>query len=208
MHNEKYQIFCKKHDSPCCRRCVVETDDNCGELNALNDVIQNVKSSDAFLELEQLLAELSENLQRIRKDREGNISSLKESKTKTEKEIQETRILINNHLDNLQESLTKELYVAEEKENKKISCLISSIQQKEREITECQTNLDKIKQHASDLQTFLAMKHIQQDVMNNEKFIESLLKEANMNHVSISFEKENTLEVLQDGNHYRGYHVM
>ncbi|CAC5389026.1 unnamed protein product [Mytilus coruscus] len=189
-HNEKYQIFCKKHDSPCCRRCVVETHDNCGELNAIDDLTQNVKSSNAFLEVEQMLAELSENLQRIRKGRQDNVKSLKENKTKIEKEIKETRILINNHLDELQESLIKELYAIEEKENKKISCLISSIQEKEREITECQTNLDKIKQNASDLQTFLAMKHIQQDVTNNEQFIESLLKENNMNHVTISFKRE------------------
>ncbi|XP_063396945.1 uncharacterized protein LOC134681306 [Mytilus trossulus] len=195
-HNEKYQIFCKKHDSPCCRRCVVESHDQCGGLNAIDDVIQNVKSSNAFLEIEQMLVEVSENLQRIRKGRQDNIQSLKENKTKIELEIKETRILINDHLDKLQESLLKELYAAEEKENKKISCLISSIQEKEMEITEYLTNFDKIKQHASDLQTFVAMKHIQQDVSKNEQFIESMLKEDKTNNVTLSFEKENTFENL------------
>ncbi|XP_063448365.1 uncharacterized protein LOC134727898 [Mytilus trossulus] len=89
-----------------------------------------------------------------------------------------------------------ELLASEERENKKISCVISSIQEKEREIIECHTNLDKIKQHASDLQTFLAMKHIQQDVTKNVQFIESMLKEDNMNHVTISFETEHTFETL------------
>ncbi|XP_063396944.1 uncharacterized protein LOC134681305 [Mytilus trossulus] len=195
-HNEKYVIFCKKHDCPCCRRCVTETHDNCRELNVIDDVIQNVKSSNAFLEIEQMLVEVSDNLQRIRKGRQDNIQSLKENKTNIEIQIKETRMLINDHLDKLQEILMKELYAAEEKENKKISCLISSIQEKEREITECQTNLDNIKQHASDLQTFLAMKHIQQDVTNNESFLEALLKEDKLNHVIISFEKENTFESL------------
>ncbi|CAC5389029.1 unnamed protein product [Mytilus coruscus] len=40
------------------------------------------------------------------------------------------------------------------------------------------------------------MKHIQQDVTKNDKFIESLLKKDNMNHVTLSFEKENTLKTL------------
>ncbi|XP_063396962.1 transcription intermediary factor 1-alpha-like [Mytilus trossulus] len=195
-HNEKYQIFCKKHDSPCCRRCVVESHDQCGGLNAIDDVIQNVKSSNAFLEIEQMLVEVSENLQRIRKGRQDNIQSLKENKTKIELEIKETRILINDHLDKLQESLLKELYAAEEKENKKISCLISSIQEKEMEITEYLTNFDKIKQHASDLQTFVAMKHIQQDVSKNEQFIESMLKEDKTNNVTLSFKKEKVFENL------------
>ncbi|XP_071178296.1 uncharacterized protein [Mytilus edulis] len=195
-HNEKYQTFCKKHDCPCCRRCVIETHDDCRELNAIDDVIQNVKSSNAFLEIEQVLAELFENLQRISNDRQDNLKSLKENKTKIELEIKEIRMLINDHLDKLQEILMKELYAAEEKENKKISCLISSIQEKEREITECQANLGKIKQHASDLQTFLAMKHIQQDVTKSEQFLESLLKEDNMNQVVISLEKDKCFENL------------
>ncbi|XP_052075696.1 uncharacterized protein LOC127713102 [Mytilus californianus] len=195
-HNEKHVIFCKKHDCPCCRRCVVETHDDCKELNAIEDVIKNVKSSNAFLEMEHTLSELSENLQRLRKNRQNNMKSLKENKTKIEKEIEQTRKLINNLLDKLQESLMKELCIAEEKENKKISCLVSSIQEKEREITEYKTNLDKIKQHASDLQTFLALKHIQQGVTKNENFIETLLKEDNLNHVTLSFEIENTFETL------------
>ncbi|XP_063448374.1 uncharacterized protein LOC134727909 [Mytilus trossulus] len=143
-----------------------------------------------------MLVEGSENLQRIRKGRQDNIQSLKENKTKIELEIKETRILINDHLDKLQESLLKELYAAEEKENKKISCLISSIQEKEMEITEYLTNFDKIKQHASDLQTFVAKKHIQQDVSKNEQFIESMLKEDKTNNVTLSFKKEKVFENL------------
>ncbi|CAC5400535.1 unnamed protein product [Mytilus coruscus] len=141
-HSEKYQIFCKKHDTPCCRRCVTETHNDCKEIDVIDDVIQNVKSSNAFLEMEQILAELSGNLQRIRKDRQENIKSLMENRAIIEKEVQQTRKLIDNHLDTLQESLIKELYAAEEKESTKIKHTISSIQENERKISESQTNLD------------------------------------------------------------------
>ncbi|XP_063448251.1 uncharacterized protein LOC134727793 [Mytilus trossulus] len=195
-HEEKYQIFCRKHDCPCCRLCVVETHNDCKDLNAIEDVIKNVKSSSAFLEMEQLLKELSENLQNIRKDRQKNIKSLTENKTIIEKEVQQARILINNHLDKIQESLMKELFTAEEKEKKKISNLISSIQEKEKEITDYQTTLDRIKKHASDLQTFLVMKHIHRDVTNKEQFLESLIKEEKLNHISITWKNENITETL------------
>ncbi|CAC5416470.1 TRIM29 [Mytilus coruscus] len=132
IHDAKYVIFCKKHDCPCYSRCVVETHNDCKDLNAIDDVIKNVKLSNAFLDLEQILTELSENLQRIR--RQENIRSLTENKKNIEKEVQQTRVLINNHLDRLQERLMKELLTAEEKENKKISNLISSIQEREKEI--------------------------------------------------------------------------
>ncbi|XP_071178713.1 E3 ubiquitin-protein ligase TRIM71-like [Mytilus edulis] len=195
-HDEKYVIFCKKHDSPCCSRCVVETHNDCKDLNAIDDVIKNVKSSSAFLEMEQMLTELSENLQKIRKDRQLNIESLTENRTKIEKEFQQTRSLIDKHLDKLQESLIKELYDTEEKESTKIKNIISSIQENERKITECKSTLDRIKLHASDLQTFLAMKHIQQDVRNNEHFLESLIKEKEMNNVSITWKNESALEII------------
>ncbi|XP_063448257.1 uncharacterized protein LOC134727798 [Mytilus trossulus] len=195
-HDEKYQIFCKKHDCPCCRRCVVETHNDCKDLNTIEDVIKNVKSSNAFSEMEQVLKELSENLQNIRKNRQENIKSLRENRTQIEKEVLQTRRLINNHLDKLQENLTKELYDVEEKENKSIINIIASIEEKEREVIESQTILDKVKQHASDLQTFLAMKHIQRDVTINEQFLETLIKEEKMNHASISWKHENALEIL------------
>ncbi|XP_063448254.1 uncharacterized protein LOC134727794 [Mytilus trossulus] len=195
-HDEKYVIFCKKHDSPCCSRCVVETHNDCKDLNAIDDVIKDVKSSSAFLEMEQMLTELSENLQRIRKDRQENIKILRENRTNIEKEVQQTRSLINNHLDRLQENLIKELYDVEKNENKIITNIISLIEEKEREIIKSQTNLDKVKKHASDLQTFLALKHIQRDVSNNEQFMESLIKEEKLNNASISWKNENALEIL------------
>ncbi|XP_052093244.1 uncharacterized protein LOC127729462 [Mytilus californianus] len=195
-HDDKYVIFCKKHDTPCCRRCVTETHNDCKEIDVIDDVIQNVKSSNAFLEIEHSLAELSGNLQQIIKDRQENIKSLIENRAKIEKEVQQTRNLINNHLDKLQENLIKELYAAEEKESTKIKNILSSIQEKERTISGSQTTLDRIKQHASDLQTFLALKHIQRDVTNNEQFLESLIKEEKMNHVSISWKNEKGVEIL------------
>ncbi|CAG2208007.1 unnamed protein product [Mytilus edulis] len=170
-HDEKYVIFCRKHDIPCCRRCVVETHNDCRDLNAIEDVIKNVKSSNAFLEMEKVLKELSENLQRI-----------------SEKIDKKT----------LQENLTKELYDVEEKENKSITNIISSIEEKERKVTESQTILDKVKQHASDLQTFLAMKHIQRDVTINEQFLESLIKQEKINNASISWKNENAVEILSN----------
>ncbi|CAC5416843.1 unnamed protein product [Mytilus coruscus] len=63
-----------------------------------------------------------------------------------------TRIKINNHLDNLQQDLMKQLYTMEEKENSIICQLLSSIEKNEKDIAECQRNITNIKQHATDLQ--------------------------------------------------------
>lgn len=91
----------------------------------------------------------------------------------------------------------KELYGAGEKESTKIKNIVSSIQKNEVHISESNTTLDKIKQHASDLQTVLALKHIHRNVTNNEQFLESLINGEEMNNVYMSWKNEQPVEVLQ-----------
>jgi hypothetical protein len=44
----------------------------------------------------------------------------------------------------------------------------------EKEILECQDNLQNIKTHATDLQTFLGLKQIEHEITKNERFVQSL----------------------------------
>jgi glutamate-1-semialdehyde aminotransferase len=78
-----------------------------------------------------------------------------------ESEIRELRTKVNNHLDKLQEGLMKELTEAETTITEKTRELMVSLYKKEQELTEYQTTIVNIKQYASDLQTFLAMKQIE-----------------------------------------------
>jgi hypothetical protein len=53
--------------------------------------------------------------------------------------------------------------------------LAATLAEKEKEIRECQDNLQNIKTHATDLQTFLSLKQIQAEITKNERFVQSLL---------------------------------
>lgn len=99
IHNEKYQIYCKKNEKPCCSYCIVDSHSECRDLEKLVDVIKNAKMSNAFYEIEQTLAEISKNIQKIRENRQDNMKTLSEERTTIEHEIKQTRIVINNHLD-------------------------------------------------------------------------------------------------------------
>ncbi|CAC5419150.1 unnamed protein product [Mytilus coruscus] len=174
-HNEKFQIYCQKHECPCCSKCIVEIHKVCQDIVNLDDVIHNAKTSNAMCEIEETLVEVSGNLQKIRQHQQGNLSTLKEKRKEIEKEIKKTRIKINNHLDKLIEDLLKQLNVLEEKENSKICHLLSTLEKKEKEIAECQKSILNIKQHATDLQMFLSMKQIE-EVYRKDKFLQSLVE--------------------------------
>ncbi|XP_071123284.1 uncharacterized protein [Mytilus edulis] len=117
-YNEKYVLFCKKHDCPCCKKCVVESHMECKELTDIDDVTRNIKSSNAFADIEQTLSEIAENIIRLRIHRDDNLASIGKKSKKIEGEVLETRARINLYLDKLQDTVLKELTENERKRRK------------------------------------------------------------------------------------------
>ncbi|XP_071141802.1 coiled-coil domain-containing protein 186-like [Mytilus edulis] len=179
-HKEHYQTFCKKHDCPCCRRCVIEKHNECKDLTAIDDIVQNVKSSNAFLEVEQILVQMLENVRKVRNDRTENLKCLQDQRVKIERDINQTRKTINDHLDKVQEKIIKILYDNEENESKRIKQLLSEIGEIEKGILDLQDDQSTTKQHASELQTFLGLKHFEREVLDKEEIIESVMKSEDM----------------------------
>ena len=112
-HHEKYSLYCKEHECPCCGICFLENHKDCKEVVVLENITKNVKTSTMFNEVEHLIKEVIENFGKIRQNRETNSSAVKEQKRIYENEIQELRTKINNHLDKLQDNLLTELSEAE-----------------------------------------------------------------------------------------------
>ncbi|CAC5357682.1 unnamed protein product [Mytilus coruscus] len=85
IHDEKYELFCIKHDCLCCKKCVqIHTD--CIDLTDINEIIKNVKTSNAFYEIEQTWLEVVENIKRISGNREDNLKWLENKKREIEAE--------------------------------------------------------------------------------------------------------------------------
>ncbi|CAG2232508.1 unnamed protein product [Mytilus edulis] len=89
-----------------------------------------------------------------------------------EKEIKQTRITINNHLDKIQDHIITKLNTTEVNESKIIIELLNLLKEHEREITKFRTNIENIKQHATDLQTFISMKDSITDIVRDDKIPE------------------------------------
>ncbi|XP_063418813.1 uncharacterized protein LOC134701602 [Mytilus trossulus] len=186
-HNQKFQIYCQRHECPCCSKCIVESHKECHDIVNLDDVILNSKTSNALFEIEETLVEVVENIKQIREHQQDNLSTLKERRKEIEEEIEKTRIKINNRLDKLQKDLIKQLNAYKDKENSKIRQLISSLEQKEKEVADCQRNIRNIKQHGTHLQMFLSMKPIQEDISSKEKFLHSLFQGEDLNQNSLEY---------------------
>ncbi|XP_071121276.1 uncharacterized protein [Mytilus edulis] len=186
-HDEKYLIYCNEHECACCSKCIVERHTKCQNISNLDDVVKNTKTSNAFLEIHESVNEVAENIKRIRQDKNNNLKTLSEQRKQIERDVQQVRLNINRHLDKLQEDFILELYEIEKRENKKINQLMKALDKHESKIAEHQKNIANIKQHASDIQTFLALKQIESDVDKNCQFIDSITESNVLNRVEIKF---------------------
>jgi hypothetical protein len=47
-HHEKFSLYCKDHECPCCGICMVEIHRDCVDVSILKNIVKDVKTSDLF----------------------------------------------------------------------------------------------------------------------------------------------------------------
>ncbi|XP_063411427.1 uncharacterized protein LOC134694352 [Mytilus trossulus] len=193
-HNEQYQQYCLEHALPICYKCI--TDHRKCNVTTLEKVIDNVKTSEQFLDLEARLNDLLKNIDKIKKDRNANVSSIEETKTRIVKEIQQKKAEINKLLDNLKKQIIKDLEKKECESKGSIQMVLSSVIEKETMVTQCQTNFKSIKQYASDLQTFLGMNEIEVKVYEDEQYLQSLKEAKSLEQLDLAFNVDPVLKIM------------
>jgi WD40 repeat protein len=166
---------------------MVETHRDCLDVSILENIIKDVKTSDIFNEIEQLINEMIEIIGKIKQNRETNSSAVTEQKIVVGNEIRELRTRINNHLDKLQEDLMKELTETENQITDETRDLMVSLDEKQKELTEYQTNVVNIRKYESDLHKYLAVKQIEKEVETHETCIQALVNSDSLNKAKLSY---------------------
>ena len=195
-HHEKFILYCKEHERPCCRICILENHKDCKEVTVLENIIKNVKTSNMFNEIEQLIDELIKTISKIRQNRETNASAVKEQKILVANEIRELRRKIDKHLDKLQEGRMMELTEAEKQVTEDTRELLVTLDEKQTKLTEHQTNIVHIKKYASDLQTFLAGKQIEKDVETQDMCLRSIVNSNSLIQTKLPYKIDSGLKTI------------
>ena len=203
-HREKYQAYCKEHENVCCRKCVFTCHKNCKDIVPLEEVVDNVKNSSSVQEMEHLLDDLTKNIKAIITSGQDNLDMLNETKAGIEKEIKQTRLAINGYLDKLEKELMTKLQEAGDSAKGQIMELVATLAENEKEILECQDNLQNIKTHATDLQTFLGLKQIEHEITKNERFVQSLIDHQKVSKTTLHCKINQTLQTLTTDVHCFG----
>ena len=203
-HCEKYQMYCKDHENVCCRKCAFTSHKNCKDLVPLEDVVDNVKSSGSVQKMEHLFDELTKNIKTIIASGQDNLDMLNETKAGIEKEINQIRLAINGYLEKLEKELLTKLQEASDSAKGQITELVATLAENEKEILECQDNLQNIKTHATDLQTLLGLKQIEHEITKIERFMHSLIDNQKVSKTTLHCKINQTLQTLTTDVHCFG----
>ncbi|CAC5401299.1 unnamed protein product [Mytilus coruscus] len=122
------------------------------------------------------------NISRIRENRESNIKTIKDKKTQIIEDVRRLKKKINLHLDKLQEDFMKQLDKVKAECCEKIESTVSSLSDQDKEIVQCNAEIENMQKYASDLQAFLGMRDIQNTITKNES-IHSLVQNKNVEKV-------------------------
>ncbi|XP_063411176.1 protein PML-like [Mytilus trossulus] len=193
-HNEEYQIYCNEHAIPLCLQCI--NDHSKCDVVSLEKVISNIKTSGQFLDLESRLGDLLQNIERIKKNRETNVTDIEKMREQYVKEIKQIRVEINNHLDNLEKQILKELEEKECQYKESIQKVLMSVKERGSIITECQLNFKSIKEYASDLQTYIGMRDLEVTVYENEKYLQSMIEAKGFEHLDLVYKVDTIVQSL------------
>ncbi|CAC5389888.1 unnamed protein product [Mytilus coruscus] len=185
-HNEKYLQYCVKHECPICYKCIKEHG-KCSELILLEELTLEVKSSEVFRDMEQSLKDVMLNINRIREDMKSNSELIQNKKKQIIEEVSRLKSQIIQLLDKLQEGLIEDLHKVENECCVKIASIVSSVNDKDEEIIQCNIEIENIKKYASDIQAFLGMREIQKKIIKNEKGSESMIVNKKIERVDLEY---------------------
>ena len=186
-YDEPHHMYCPLHNRPCCIRCVLTSHKECSGVAPIADFISNVKSSPAMLDLEQTLKELGSFVTRLTDDTEENIQEILTRKKGICEEIHKIRKSLNDHLDQLQETLIRSINKTVDDVTLQLGDVKNSLTEIERKTSDITLEFNKIKEHASDLQAFLSLPHLISKANDEEKNVEKLGSKGKFNFKSIIF---------------------
>jgi LPS O-antigen subunit length determinant protein (WzzB/FepE family) len=95
------------------------------------------------------------------------------------------RVKINSHLDTLEHNILQELDDTEDKIKSKIDNRLKQLSKNSKTVEGLQSDIRAVKEYASDLQTFLGSKAIEEEVKKEEENFMALPQDGSLQQLSL-----------------------
>jgi LPS O-antigen subunit length determinant protein (WzzB/FepE family) len=97
------------------------------------------------------------------------------------------RVKINSHLDTLEQNILQKLDDTEDKIKSKIDNLLKQLSKNSKTVEGLQSDIRAVKEYASDLQTFLGSKAIEEEVKKEEEYLMALSEDGCLQQLNLRY---------------------
>jgi len=186
-HDMKYTHFCQHHDKPCCPDCISTNHKDCIGPLSMREITKTSKTSTLIDNIEHNLTDIKNNIDKITKNRQQNLSEIRQQRQMFQDQIREMRVKINSHLDTLEHNILQELHDKEHNIKSKIDNILKQLSKNSKTVEGLQSDIIAIKEYASDLQTFLGSKSLEEEVNKEEESLIALSEDGCLHQHKLSY---------------------
>ena len=195
-HDMKYTHFCQHHDKPCCPDCISTNHKDCVGLLSIREIIKTSKTSTLIDNIEQSLTDIKYNIDKITKNRQQNLSEIRQQRQMVQEQIKQMRVTINSHLDTLEQNILQKLDDTEDQIKSKIDNLLTQLSKNSKTVEGLQSDIRAVKEYASDLQTFLGSKVIEEEVKKEEENLMALSEDECLQQLNLRYINTKIKDIL------------
>lgn len=187
VHDSEFEFYCTFHDEPCCVQCMQMTHKVCNDIQPLNEIVKNSKTSALVESLEITIEEITNGIKLLITKSRESIESLTFCMEKCRTEVQELRQAIEEHLKNIEKQILNELSSHFTDGLKQKTKLTKNLEEAEARINTMGTDIANIRSHASGRQTFLGLREIEKLAQSEKRFAESVIEHQTIRQTQFTF---------------------
>ena len=189
------ELFCADHNTLCCVMCVATEHRRCEKVASIDKLSKQMEEGAVNEELVDRLDSYLEHLKVLRKNREGNMESLKNKKNEILEQINAYKENVNILLEKLETTITEEFTALHSKETDKLKGEIEWCEAVQSAVDNAKSVLQMTNKHCSNAQVFIT---VQQVIERSIRYEEQLAKEQNekFEQIDYSFEIEPAFEAF------------
>ncbi|VDI82308.1 Hypothetical predicted protein [Mytilus galloprovincialis] len=196
IEEKKLQMYCPRHDQLCCLLCISTSHKDCTGMLPIDEIAKTAQSSGLLESLQTSLEDMKSNISKIVQDRQTNLTKIKKQHQTIYDGLKKLRKRINCQFDKLEKETVKQLNAAECNLKTQIGDLLKELKQKSDRVTGLQKNISDLMNHASQLQTFIGSKKLEEKIESEERYIQSLTEDGRLKQLSLKCAHNELIENL------------
>ncbi|XP_052071258.1 transcription intermediary factor 1-beta-like [Mytilus californianus] len=163
-HNQQFNFYCPIHLMPCCDKCISNHHSECTGIKRLASAVQEANIEQSKQSVDKEISSILLLLNKMANEKLRNIINGEQQHKNIKESISKIREGINKHLDRLEAELYKEAATVWSEEKSNLTCSITEIEEKKKNLKEIQDDVHTVTEHNSKLQSFLGMHQIEKKI--------------------------------------------